>query len=84
YKAMQKGDEATARELQAVSDSLGKLYQENRLLPDSLSALKVLLHSLNECDKYVLPPLQKLLEKDEEETVERFQQYYANYKKKLN
>lgn len=83
YEAVMKGDDAEAKRWQQVSDELGHLYQQGRLLPDSLSALKVIMHSLDLCGPFVLPPLNRLDKEEEEKIVTQFQAYYLNLKKQL-
>lgn len=65
YAAALKGDLELARQLQQASDTLGELYQAGRLLGDSLAALKVVLHEAGLCRPYVMPPLERLTEEDE-------------------
>jgi 4-hydroxy-tetrahydrodipicolinate synthase len=65
YEAAVNGDEAKARALQEVSDKLGNLYQQGRLLGESLWALKVIMKQQGLCDTYMMPPLTQLSAEDE-------------------
>ncbi len=56
--AAESNNLAKVAQLQELSDLLGSLYQQGRLLGDSLWALKVLMKEAGLCDSYVMPPLQ--------------------------
>ncbi len=84
WDAILKGEDEKGKMFQQVSDELGKIYQQGRLLPDSLSALKVILKAEDLCEPYVLPPLQRLEERTEREVVENYKAFYAGIKNKLN
>lgn len=58
YKAVLKGDAEKADHFQRQSDVLGNLYQQGKLLGESLWALKVLMDEKDICLPYVMPPLQ--------------------------
>lgn len=84
YEAVKQGNDADARKWQQVSDELGDLYQQGRLLPDSLAALKVILHALYLCKPFVLPPLYRLNKKEEENILKQFTDYHSDLKHQLN
>ena len=74
YNAAVAGDRETAYVLQEKTDLISKVYQENRVLSQSLAALKILLGEYDLCKPYVLPPLFTLDEKAEQEIREHFSQ----------
>lgn len=49
-----------ANRLQALSDTLGDVYQKEKTLGESLWQLKVLMQQEGLCQSYVMPPLQPL------------------------
>ena len=57
YEAGVKGDEETASKLQEKTNELGRIYQKDRVLSQSLAALKVIMNELGLCGEAVLPPL---------------------------
>jgi len=65
YKAAQEGDQEKVMQMQYLSDVFGNVYQQGRLLGQSLAALKVIMKRSGLCDKYTMPPLQDLNEQEE-------------------
>ena len=65
FEAVEAGNYQKAHEMQKLSDIYGSLYQSNRILGETLWALKVLLKEKGICDSIVMPPLQSQ-SKDEE------------------
>jgi 4-hydroxy-tetrahydrodipicolinate synthase len=64
--AAEAGDDNKLNELQVFFNQLGAVYQKNRTLGESLAALKVMLHELELCDTYMMPPLTQLKPEDQE------------------
>lgn len=64
YQSAKEGNAEDARYLQKITDQFSAIYQQERLLSDSLSALKVLLNEIGLCGRSVLPPLTELEEED--------------------
>lgn len=60
YDAVMNKDMNTAVQLQKETDTISKIYQNNRILSQSLPALKVIMNYLKLCKTEVLPPLQVL------------------------
>jgi dihydrodipicolinate synthase/N-acetylneuraminate lyase len=56
-EALVAGNGDRVIELQKKSDIVGNLYQADRLLGESLWALKVLMNEVGICQPYVMPPL---------------------------
>ncbi|MGN6639438.1 MAG: dihydrodipicolinate synthase family protein [Mucilaginibacter sp.] len=76
YKAVQAGNHDEALRLQRVSDAIGHLYQKNKLLGESLWALKVLMKEMGLCEEYVASPLTPLPEEEERNRlIEAFHQF---------
>jgi 4-hydroxy-tetrahydrodipicolinate synthase len=84
YRAIMRGDDQEAKNMQVVSDHVGQLYQQGRLLPDSLSALKVMMKAIGLCEPFVLPPLNRLGAEEEEKLQTAFLTYYSNLKSVLD
>ena len=59
-----------AHEMQKLSDIYGSLYQSNKILGESLWALKVLMKEKGLCDSIVMPPLQPLSKEEEEKLIQ--------------
>jgi dihydrodipicolinate synthase/N-acetylneuraminate lyase len=66
-KAAKEGNSEKSLQLQQASDAWGNLYQQGRTLGQSLYALKFVMKQLHLCEPYVMPPLQALTAKDEED-----------------
>lgn len=67
YDAAVAGDMDTANRLQDETNQIAKIYQEGRLLGQSLAALKVMMHTHGLCTPEMLPPLTRLDEAEEKE-----------------
>ncbi len=57
YQAAIKGDQDQAEPLQQITNDISLVYQKDRILSQSLAALKACMHSLGLCENAVLPPL---------------------------
>lgn len=79
YETALSGATGEAMELQRRSDEVGKIYQEGRLLGESLAALKVLAAAQDLCEPYVLPPIQQLSAEQAESLKKSFTSYTSNY-----
>lgn len=75
YAAAMEKNSQRADRLQAKTDEIAKIYQENRTLGQSLAALKVLMGELDLCHPYMMPPLTEL----EQEDVESLKRTIADY-----
>ncbi|MDB4919541.1 dihydrodipicolinate synthase family protein [Mucilaginibacter sp.] len=73
-KAIYAGDHDEAFRLQKLSDALGNVYQNGKLLGESLWALKVLMQELYLCNEYIMPPLRALSAADKNKLIKNFHQ----------
>ena len=71
YDAAVAGDMETANRLQDETNAIAKIYQEGRILGQSLTALKVMMQTDGLCEPYMLPPLTRLPEAEEAAIAER-------------
>lgn len=69
YDAVMHEDMDTARNMQQETDTISKIYQKNRILSQSLPALKVIMNYMGLCKTAVLPPLQALEDSEAEEII---------------
>lgn len=67
YKAAVAGDMETAYRLQDETNEIAKVYQANRTLGQSLTALKVMMQTRGLCTPDMLMPLTRLSEAEEAE-----------------
>ena len=67
YKAAVAGDMETAYRLQDETNEIAKIYQANRTLGQSLTALKVMMQTRGLCTPNMLMPLTRLSEAEEAE-----------------
>ena len=67
YNAAVKGDMALANSLQDETNEIAKIYQAGRTLGQSLTALKVMMQAKGLCEPWMLMPLTRLSEKEEQE-----------------
>jgi 4-hydroxy-tetrahydrodipicolinate synthase len=65
YEAAVKGDMATANRLQDETNEIAKIYQKDRTLGQSLTALKVMMQTKGLCEPWMLMPLTRLTEEEE-------------------
>jgi 4-hydroxy-tetrahydrodipicolinate synthase len=77
YRAACKKDTRLGQRMQRISDELGDLYQQGRLLGDSLAALKAMAATLELCGPYTLAPVYPLETGERLRLGELFQKYYA-------
>ena len=68
YDAVLKKNMMQALQLQNETDTISKVYQKDRILSQSLPALKVIMNSIGLCDPYVLSPL-LMLDKAEADSI---------------
>lgn len=68
YKAAISGDMTTANRLQDETNEIAKIYQKDRTLGQSLTALKVMMQTKGLCEPWMLMPLTRL-SAEEEQTI---------------
>ena len=68
FDAAVAGDMATANRLQDETNEIAKIYQKDRTLGQSLTALKVMMSTKGLCEPWMLMPLTRL-SADEEQTI---------------
>jgi len=68
FEAAMQGDWATANRLQDETNEIAKIYQKDRTLGQSLSALKVMMQTKGLCEPWMLMPLTRLTA-DEEKAI---------------
>lgn len=69
YNAAIQGNAEKAYECQKRSDALGNVYQGGKTLGESLWALKVLMKKEGLCDTYMMPPLHRLSNEEEQKII---------------
>lgn len=65
YEAAVGGDMAEAERLQAETNEIAKIYQTGRTLGQSLCALKVMMQTKGLCEPWMLMPLTRLPQEEE-------------------
>lgn len=68
FQAAVSGDTATAQRLQDETNEIAKIYQKDRTLGQSLTALKVMMQTKGLCEPWMLMPLTRL-SPDEEKAI---------------
>jgi 4-hydroxy-tetrahydrodipicolinate synthase len=68
FDAAVAGDMVTANRLQDETNEIAKIYQKDRTLGQSLTALKVMMSTKGLCEPWMLMPLTRL-SADEEQTI---------------
>ena len=66
YEAAVAGDMATANRLQDETNEIAKIYQKDRTLGQSLTALKVMMQTKGLCEPWMLMPLTRLSAAEEQ------------------
>jgi len=66
YDAACAGDMATANRLQDETNEIAKIYQKDRTLGQSLTALKVMMQTKGLCEPWMLMPLTRLAAEEEQ------------------
>lgn len=83
YSAMlnsvEQGEKEGAYHFQKLSDVLGNLYQQGKLLGESLSALKLIMNNVGFCGRSVMPPLQVLSDQEEKAVLANFKEIMETY-----
>lgn len=69
YEAAVKGDMTTANRLQDETNEIAKIYQKDRTLGQSLTALKVMMQTKGLCEPWMLMPLTRLSAEEEKAIV---------------
>ena len=69
YEAAIAGDMATANRLQDETNEIAKIYQKDRTLGQSLTALKVMMQTKGLCEPWMLMPLTRLSTEEEQAIV---------------
>ncbi|MGQ1948215.1 dihydrodipicolinate synthase family protein [Geofilum sp. OHC36d9] len=64
--SLQKGDKINADRLQHLTNNISRLYQEGRVLSESIPALKALMSLKGLCGKEVVPPMYRMKEDEEQ------------------
>lgn len=72
YEAAFKGDEKQAIMFQEKAETLSKLVQNNKTMTKTIPELKAIMNHINICTPYVLPPLVRLQEKENEELINNY------------
>jgi 4-hydroxy-tetrahydrodipicolinate synthase len=57
YHSVRAGDSEQAMQCQKRSDTIGDIFQKNKVLSESLPMLKAIMHVMGFCGPKVLPPL---------------------------
>ena len=57
YNAVLKGDSSTADLYQQKTGKISQIYQKDKILSESIPALKIIMNYLGLCGPHVLPPL---------------------------
>ena len=65
YEAAVNGDMDTANRLQDETNEIAKIYQKDRTLGQSLTALKVMMQTKGLCEPWMLMPLTRLSDEEE-------------------
>jgi len=72
YEEAFSGNETEALKLQEKAEGLSELVQNNRTMTRTLPELKAIMNHLNICKPYVLPPLEKLGDKEATDLVNEY------------
>ena len=75
-----RGDKVVADELQQKTNYLGALYQKDRILSESIPALKVLMSVQGLCKGNVMPPMYKMEQAVEATYIESMKEELSNLK----
>ena len=70
YDAAVRGDMATANRLQDETNEIAKIYQKDRTLGQSLTALKVMMQTKGLCEPWMLMPLTRLSAEEEQKIIQ--------------
>ena len=70
YEAAVAGDMTTANRLQDETNEIAKIYQKDRTLGQSLTALKVMMQTKGLCEPWMLMPLTRLSVEEEQKIIE--------------
>jgi len=71
FDAAVAGDMTTANRLQDETNEIAKIYQKDRTLGQSLTALKVMMQTKGLCEPWMLMPLTRLSAEEEQAIVQK-------------
>ena len=71
FDAAVRGDMETANRLQDETNEIAKIYQKDRTLGQSLTALKVMMQTKGLCDPWMLMPLTRLTAEEEQTIINK-------------
>lgn len=66
YQSAIQGNVQEAQELQRITDSISEVYQQGKILSESIPALKALMAAKGLCQAYTMPPLYTTDKKEQE------------------
>ena len=75
FDAAVRGDMDTANRLQDETNEIAKIYQKDRTLGQSLTALKVMMSTKELCEPWMLMPLTRLSAEEEQAIVNKISNY---------
>ena len=75
FDAAVRGDMDTANRLQDETNEIAKIYQKDRTLGQSLTALKVMMSTKGLCEPWMLMPLTRLSAEEEQAIVNKISNY---------
>ncbi len=79
YDAAIRGDKAEAQKLQNETDEISRVYQKDKILSQSLAALKLIMNEMGLCSPYVLPPLLRLSKEEEDNVLKNYETVKNKY-----
>lgn len=82
--AVKQKDINTVRKIQLIADEISEVYQKNKLLSESLAALKVMMETEQLCEKFVLPPLTEIEGKEYDDIRKGYTELIEKYELKNN
>ena len=71
YRSVLENDMETANKMQEITNDISAVYQQGKLLSESLPALKVILKTLGICESYAIAPCFELSSEQELEIIEK-------------
>jgi dihydrodipicolinate synthase/N-acetylneuraminate lyase len=81
YEAALAGDTTAAARAQEKGDRISAMYQQNRILSQSLAACKAMMAAYGICGAHVLPPLYRLPEYEEKQLMHDVLSTFGDLKK---
>jgi 4-hydroxy-tetrahydrodipicolinate synthase len=80
YESAIRGNSEEAQKYQKMTDEVCAIYQTNRDISHSISALKTMMSELDLCKPHVMPPMEDVLPEEQENIKKEMRSLFKHFK----